>query len=172
MEQKGLLHLYYGVAKARLRLPWAWRFVRWAADVRVVIVQFLKGGFSGEVPGLEKLGAVFYRGVPGEKFVFQMSEEERTAARAQQNANLTADLAQPADLLVLDEAGSAMGIGYGGQRAAPAGSAAAPGWPGVCTYSAYAAAMDAGRSRLCYGDALVSGHPYQKGIAARQGIEY
>ena len=39
--------------------------------------------------------------------MFQMSEEEHTAARAQQNANLTAALAQPADLLVLDEAGSA-----------------------------------------------------------------
>ena len=74
---------------------------------RVVILQFLKGGKSGEVPLLEQLGAKVYRGKAGQKFVFQMNEAEKKATRQLQNANLTAAMADPADLLILDEAGSA-----------------------------------------------------------------
>ena len=74
---------------------------------RVVILQFLKGGKSGEVPLLEQLGAKVYRGKAGQKFVFQMNEAEKEATRQLQNANLTAAMADPADLLILDEAGSA-----------------------------------------------------------------
>ena len=36
-----------------------------------------------------------------------LAEAEKAAARAVQNENLTAALAEPADLLILDEAGSA-----------------------------------------------------------------
>lgn len=74
---------------------------------RVVIVQFLKGGNSGEIPLLAQLGAEIYRGKAGQKFVFQMTPEEKAATRELQNQNLAAAIAQPADLLILDEAGSA-----------------------------------------------------------------
>ena len=70
-------------------------------------MQFLKGGQSGEIPLLAQLGAKIFRGKGGQKFVFQMNEAEKAAARAVQNENLTAALAEPADLLILDEAGSA-----------------------------------------------------------------
>ena len=56
---------------------------------------------------LEQLGAVVYRGKAGQKFVFQMNEAEKAATRDLQNKNLAAALAQPCDMLVLDEAGSA-----------------------------------------------------------------
>ena len=74
---------------------------------RVVIVQFLKGGNSGEIPLLAQLGAELYLGKAGQKFVFQMTPEEKDATRELQNQNLAAAIAQPADLLILDEAGSA-----------------------------------------------------------------
>lgn len=74
---------------------------------RVVIVQFLKSGNSGEIPLLAQLGAEIYRGKAGQKFVFQMTPEEKAATRELQNQNLAAAIAQPADLLILDEAGSA-----------------------------------------------------------------
>ena len=45
---------------------------------------------------------------PGQKFVFQMNEAEKAATRALQNQNLAAALAQPCDLLVLDEATSGL----------------------------------------------------------------
>lgn len=96
----------------------------WAAAKRVVIVQFLKGGQSGEIPLLAQLGAKIFRGKGGQKFVFQMNEAEKAAARAVQNENLTAALAEPADLLILDEPFS-LGAGHGGQRPAPAGRSGA-----------------------------------------------
>ena len=76
----------------------------------MVIVQFLKGGNSGEIPLLAQLGAEIYRGKAGQKFVFQMTPEEKAATRELQNQNLAAAIAQPADLLILDEAGSAEGL--------------------------------------------------------------
>ena len=41
-----------------------------------------------------------YRGKTGQKFVFQMNEAEKEATRQLQNANLTAAMADPADLLI------------------------------------------------------------------------
>ena len=49
-----------------------------AAGRRVVIVQFLKGGASGEIPLLESLGAKVLRGKAGSRFSFQMDERGRS----------------------------------------------------------------------------------------------
>ena len=107
MESSGLLHLYYGDGKGKTTAAMGLALRALGSGKRVVIVQFLKGGQSGEIPLLEQLGATVYRGKAGQKFVFQMNEAEKAATRALQNQNLAAALAQPCDLLVLDEAGSA-----------------------------------------------------------------
>ena len=107
MESLGLLHLYYGNGKGKTTAAMGLALRALGSGKRVVIVQFLKGGQSGEIPLLEQLGATVYRGKAGQKFVFQMNEAEKAATRALQNKNLAAALAQPCDMLVLDEAGSA-----------------------------------------------------------------
>ena len=107
MERTGLLHLYYGDGKGKTTAAMGLALRAMGSGKRVVILQFLKGGKSGEVPLLEQLGAKVYRGKAGQKFVFQMNEAEKEATRKLQNANLTAAMADPADLLILDEAGSA-----------------------------------------------------------------
>ena len=107
MKRTGLLHLYYGDGKGKTTAAMGLALRAMGSGKRVVILQFLKGGKSGEVPLLEQLGAKVYRGKAGQKFVFQMNEAEKAAARAVQNENLTAALDEPADLLILDEAGSA-----------------------------------------------------------------
>ena len=107
MESLGLLHLYYGDGKGKTTAAMGLALRALGSGKRVVIVQFLKGGQRGEIPLLEQLGATVYRGKAGQKFVFQMNEAEKAATRALQNKNLAAALAQPCDLLVLDEAGSA-----------------------------------------------------------------
>ena len=107
MESLGLLHLYYGDGKGKTTAAMGLALRALGSGKRVVIVQFLKGGQSGEIPLLERLGATVYRGKAGQKFVFQMNEAEKAATRALQNKNLAAALAQPCDMLVLDEAGSA-----------------------------------------------------------------
>ena len=106
MEQ-GLLHLYWGYGKGKTTAAMGLALRALGSGKRVVIVQFLKGGNSGEIPLLAQLGAEIYRGKAGQKFVFQMTPEEKAATRELQNQNLAAAIAQPADLLILDEAGSA-----------------------------------------------------------------
>ena len=107
MKRTGLLHLYYGDGKGKTTAAMGLALRAMGSGKRVVILQFLKGGKSGEVPLLEQLGAKVYRGKAGQKFVFQMNEAEKEATRQLQNANLTVAMTDPADLLILDEAGSA-----------------------------------------------------------------
>ena len=171
MESLGLLHLYYGDGKGKTTAAMGLALRALGSGKRVVIVQFLMGGQSGEIPLLEQLGAVVYRGKAGQKFVFQMNEAEKAATRALQNKNLAAALAQPCDMLVLDEAGSAWELDMVDkallQQAVlhrPAGQEcvltahAAPGW--MLDAADYLTEMCCRR------------HPYQKGIAARKGVEY
>ena len=62
MESLGLLHLYYGDGKGKTTAAMGLALRALGSGKRVVIVQFLKGGQSGEIPLLEQLGAVVYRG--------------------------------------------------------------------------------------------------------------
>ena len=107
MERTGLLHLYYGDGKGKTTAAMGLALRALGSGKKVVVLQFLKGGQSGEVPLLEQLGAKIYRGKAGQKFVFQMNEAEKAATRDLQNRNLVAATTEDADLLVLDEAGSA-----------------------------------------------------------------
>ena len=171
MMERGLLHLYWGDGKGKTTAAMGLALRALGSGKRVVIVQFLKGGKSGEVPLLEQLGAKVYRGKAGQKFVFQMNDAEKAATRALQNENLRAAMAQPANLLLLDEAGSAWELDMVDkallQQAVlhrPAGQEcvltahAAPGW--MLDAADYLTEMCCRR------------HPYQKGIAARKGVEY
>ena len=105
--ENGLLHLYYGDGKGKTTAAMGLALRAIGSGKRVVVVQFLKGGTSGEIPMLEQLGAEIYRGKAGQKFVSRMSDAEKAATRALQNENLQKAMARPADLLILDEAGSA-----------------------------------------------------------------
>lgn len=171
MERTGLLHLYYGDGKGKTTAAMGLALRALGNGKRVVIVQFLKGGASGEIPLLEQLGATVYRGKAGQKFVFRMTEAEKAQTRALQNRNLAAAAAAQADLLVLDEAGSAWELDMVDrellQRTVlqrPAGQEcvltahAAPGW--MLDAADYLTEMKCHR------------HPYQRGITARKGIEY
>ncbi len=62
MEQ-GLLHLYYGDGKGKTTAAMGLALRALGSGKRVVIVQFLKGGNSGEIPLLAKLGG---RNLPGQ----------------------------------------------------------------------------------------------------------
>ena len=99
----GLIHLYHGDGKGKTTAAMGLAVRALGCGRRVVIVQFLKGGATGELEPLQTLGATFYRGKAGQKFVFQMNEEEKAATRALQTENLRRALAEPADLLILDE---------------------------------------------------------------------
>ncbi len=171
MEQTGLVHLYYGDGKGKTTAAMGLALRALGSGKRVVVLQFLKGGQSGEIPLLEQLGAKIYRGKAGQKFVFQMNDAEKAETRALQNANLAAAMAEPADLLILDEAGSAWELDMADKALLQQAVLQRPAGQ-ECVLTAHAApqwmldAADYVTEMKCLR------HPYQKGIAARKGIEY
>ena len=171
MERTGLLHLYYGDGKGKTTAAMGLALRALGSGKRVAVLQFLKGGQSGEIPLLEQLGAKLYRGKAGQKFVFQMNDAEKAETRTLQNANLAAAMAEPADLLVLDEAGSAWELDMVDKALLQQAVLQRPAGQ-ECVLTAHAApqwmldAADYVTEMKCLR------HPYQKGIAARKGIEY
>lgn len=169
--ERGLLHLYWGDGKGKTTAAMGLALRALGSGKRVVIVQFLKGGKSGEIPLLEQLGAKIYRGKAGQKFVFQMNDAEKAATRELQNANLRAAQQEPADLLILDEAGSAWELDMVDKELLKAVALERPAEQ-ECVLTAHGApdwmleAADYSTEMKCHR------HPYQKGIAAREGIEY
>ena len=168
---RGLIHLYWGDGKGKTTAAMGLALRALAAGRRVAVVQFLKGRPSGEVPLLTGLGAKIYRGKAGEKFVFQMTEAEKQAARRAQDAHLLAALEEDADLLILDEACAAWQLGMvdeallrravleksATQEVVLTGRSPAPWMREAADYCT--------EMRCCR-------HPFHQGVPAREGVEY
>ena len=169
--EKGLVHLYWGDGKGKTTAAMGLALRALAAGSRVVIVQFLKGAQSGEIELLSQLGAKIYRGKPGHKFVFQMNEEEKEETRQQQQELLQAALQEPADLLILDEAGSAWELDMVDKALLQKAVLARPAAQ-ECVLTAHAAPQWMLDAADYVTEMKCCRHPYQKGIAARKGIEY
>lgn len=171
MRETGLLHLYWGDGKGKTTAAMGLALRALGNGRRVVILQFLKGTATGEIPLLESLGAVVYRGKAGQKFVFQMDEAEKAETKQRQTGQLLAAQGQAADLLILDEACAAWQLEMvdrvllrrtveerpAGQEMVLTGRDPAP-W--------MLAAADYSTEMRCHG------HPYLRGVAARKGIEF
>lgn len=169
--EPGMVHLYWGEGKGKTTAAFGLALRALGRGRRVAVVQFLKGADTGEVPLLRQLGAEVWRGKAGQKFVFQMDEAEKAAARAVQDENLQAALACPADLLILDEACAAWELKMvdpalleravrhrpAGQEVVLTGRRPAPWMEELADYST--------EMRCCR-------HPYQRGIMAREGVEF
>lgn len=101
-----MLHLYWGNGKGKTTAAMG-RAAGAGHGRRVVIVQFLKDGTSGEIAPLRTAGATVYA-CPNAKFTWLMDENDKAQARAVSADALERALAQPFDLLVLDEACAAL----------------------------------------------------------------
>ena len=99
--EKGLLHLYWGEGKGKTTAAVGLAVRALGCGRRVTFVQFLKDGSSHELAPLRRLGAAVFSEMEDSKFVFQMTPEEKAAARIQQTELLRRALASPCDLLVL-----------------------------------------------------------------------
>lgn len=167
----GLVHLYWGEGKGKTTAAMGLALRSLGAGRKVVVVQFLKGGPSGEIPLLEQLGARVFRGKAGQKFTFQMTEAERAETKALQSENLRRALALESDLLVLDEACAAWRKDMADRDLLkqavldrPQGREVAltgrnpPDW--MREAADYITEMKCHR------------HPFEKGISAREGVEF
>ena len=168
---KGLVHLYCGDGKGKTTAAMGLALRALGQGMRVVVVQFLKNGTSGELEPLKKLGAAVYSGQPGAKFTFQMNAEEKAQAAKENNARLAEALQQPCDLLILDEICAARNSGMVDEALAKQAVLERPQHrevvltgrnPEVWMVEAadYITEMQPRR------------HPYEQGIPARKGIEF
>ena len=165
-----MLHLYWGNGKGKTTAAMGLALRALGHGQRVVIVQFLKDGTSGEIAPLRAAGAAVYA-CPNAKFTWLMDEADKAAAREASARALNRALAEPFDLLVLDEACAALKSGIldetllrravafakNGREVVLTGRDPAPWLQDAADYSTE---MRAHR------------HPYADGVAAREGVEY
>ncbi len=170
MEKTGLVHLYTGDGKGKTTAAVGLCVRAAGRGLRVVFVQFLKNGQSGELAPLRSLGVNVRSGGVG-TFVSRMSETEKKETRERMNALLSETLEMPADLLVLDEACVAVSLGMldegllrkaveerpDGRELVLTGRGAKP-W--MREAADYVTVMEGEK------------HPFNRGVAAREGIEY
>ncbi len=168
---KGLVHLYCGNGKGKTTAAMGLALRALGQGLRVVVVQFLKNGTSGELEPLKKLGAAVYSGQPGAKFTFQMNAEEKAQATKENNARLAEALQQPCDLLILDEICAARNSGMVDEALAK---------QAVLERPQHREVVLTGRNPEAWmveaADYITEmrprRHPYEQGIPARKGIEF
>jgi cob(I)alamin adenosyltransferase len=168
---RGLVHLYSGDGKGKTTAAMGLALRALGNGRRVVLVQFLKGEPSGEVALLRQLGAQVLRDAPGMKFVFQMDEAEKQAAREAQNERLRTALAEQADLLILDEACAAVRLGMV-DEALLRGAVQNKPYAQELVLTGRDPAEWMLEAADYHTEMQCRRHPYQKGIAARRGVEF
>ncbi len=174
--QPGLVHFYYGDGKGKTSAAAGLALRLIASGRRVLILQFLKDGRSGEMRLLAEMeGAEVRAGLVGRGFSWTMSDSERQATRQlhdsavrQASADLEAGLF---DALILDEAATALDLGLLDREGL---IRLIDDRPRSCEIIITGHTAD---SDLCeradYLSRIVcEKHPWQQGIKAREGIEY
>ena len=165
-----MLHLYWGDGKGKTTAAMGLALRALGHGRRVVVLQFLKDGTSGEIALLRRCGAEVHA-CPNAKFTWLMTEAERTEARQHNTAAIAVALSHSPRLLVLDEACAACrhqlvdeallrqaaAMAKQGREVVLTGRDPAPWMQEAADYSTELRAVR---------------HPYTQGIPAREGIEY
>lgn len=159
-----MIHVYHGDGKGKTTAAMGLALRMLAAGRRVVVVQFLKDGESGEVRLLaEHFGVPVFAGKASDKFTWSMTSEELAATCELHDGNLASALAElegaQEGLLVLDEAlvDRALDMSARGVEVALTGRAPSRK---IVEKADYITEMRCEK------------HPYEQGICAREGVEY
>lgn len=174
---KGLIHIYTGDGKGKTTAAIGLGVRACGHGMKVLMVQFLKSTPTGEIYCLKSLEPNFRlcRGTESKKFTWQMGEEEKAHAAAEQqdmfNNAVNAARNGECDLLILDEILGAISSGMldekqlisfienkpDGLELVLTGRNADSDLIGLADYVSEIKAVK---------------HPAEKGIHARKGIEY
>lgn len=171
-----MIHVYHGDGKGKTTAAMGLALRMLAAGRRVVVVQFLKDGESGEVRLLaEHFGVPVFAGKASDKFTWSMTSEELAATRELHDGNLASALAElegaQEGLLVLDEAFDALSKGLVDEALVDrALDMSARGVEVALT------GRTPSRKIVEKADYITEmrceKHPYAQGIGAREGVEY
>lgn len=169
----GLIHIYTGDGKGKTSAACglALRCAHYGG--KIVIAQFIKSGESGEIQELRRLPNVcYFGGNPTGKFSFQMNEDEkRSMAKMEREVLAQAvEAARDASMLVLDEVMAAISCGFLETEQIAALLKAKPD-----ALEVVLTGRNPPQALIELADyvSLIQKikHPYDRGIAARQGIE-
>lgn len=168
---KGLIHLYWGEGKGKTTaaMGLALRALGWGR--RVAVVQFLKDGTSGELEPLRRLGAVVCSGNGCGKFTAQMTPLERTETARQNTEHLKQALAIPCELLVLDEACAAWQLDMVDRVLLRQAVLERPAGREVVLTGREPALWMVEAAHYSI-EMKCHRHPYQRGVPAREGVEF
>lgn len=111
---RGLIHIYYGDGKGKTTAAFGLAFRSAGRGFKVVIAQFLKGRNSGELLAAEKFSNInIIRSKPTDKFTFQMNPEElqETAQNCTKIFKEAVEISDDAQLLIFDEVIDAINTG-------------------------------------------------------------
>ena len=171
-----MIHVYHGDGKGKTTAAMGLALRMLAAGRRVVVVQFLKDGESGEVRLLaEHFGVPVFAGKASDKFTWSMTSEELAATRELHDGNLASALAElegaQEGLLVLDEALDALSKGLVDE--ALVDRALEMSTRGVeVAFTGRTPSRKIVEKADYITEMRCEKHPYAQGICAREGVEY
>ena len=180
MKDRGLIHIYCGDGKGKTTAAVGLAVRAAGRGKRVLISRFLKTEDSGEVAVLRSIPGITV--LPCDRnfgFSWNMTQVQRKAAALYYdhcllnawNMALGADGGEPYDMLVLDEAIGACNLGFVDEAGL------------VKALKEKPAALEVILTGRCPSEALrdqadyitemvMRRHPYERGVGAREGIEY
>ncbi len=175
MLGKGYIHLYCGDGKGKTTASAGLALRAAGNGLKVVFLQFLKSGDSGEVSALAAFGGVCVLCGKVGGFVSRMTEEEKAQTRRIHDENLQKAVALcesgECELLVLDEVCAACEYGLLDEEMLKTFLEQKPDGVEVVMTGRHPQAF-----MLQAADYVTEmrpiRHPYEKGVLARRGIEY
>ena len=175
MKNNGLVHLYCGDGKGKTTASVGLAVRHSGRGGKVVFAQFLKDGTSGECRVLAKLGVTVLAANPVGKFSFRMTEEEKaeTAAALGRTFDAATGFAvrERATLLVLDEICAAVNCGFLPEKTLTEFLESRPD-----SLEVVLTGRDPSENLQVHADYITEmkkrRHPFDEGVAAREGIEF
>lgn len=171
--EKGLIHIYCGEGKGKTSAAFGLALRCAGHGERVIIAQFLKDGNSGECEMMRRLPQVQVFGSnPSGKFSFQMNAEEKiyTKKAVQHIFQQAVAAAADARMLVLDEAMAALSCDFLQLEDVLQFLEARPAGLEVVLTGRYPPQELLDRADYV-SEIQKMKHPFDRGVAARDGIE-
>ena len=169
----GLIHLYCGDGKGKTTAAVGLAVRAAGAGKQVVFTQFFKDGSSSEVESLKLLGIRTIHAQTVKGFYRAMNEQQRQQARQDYTAlfRQVTDAAKDAGLLILDEIVSACNRGV-----VPEGLVVDFLQNKPSALEVVLTGRDPSPALVELADYITEmrklRHPYDRGVAARKGVEY
>lgn len=172
----GLIHLYTGEGKGKTTAALGLALRAAGRGIPVLVLQFLKGSPTGELESLKSIPNItLLRGEEGLGFAASMTPEQRERSKARHDELLRRGLAAAREgrcgLLILDEVTGALNRRL--LEEAPLRAYLRDPAPGVELVLTGRNPPDWLLARADYITEMEKlRHPYDRGITAREGIEY